>query len=170
MVRGLAAVILAATLCACTTSRYENALSAEDRTNMTAATQAALEYERTGKGRVWDNPRTDHRGTVTPLRTWINDDDRPCRDYQALVTIDDTTRASYGKACRDPSGFWVDIRSPSAFAPPGHAYDRRTRLHSGIGFGHHFGHHSFGLHHGYIFRPYPWYAAQYGPYWPHYAY
>ena len=162
MLRGFTAIMIAANLSACIVAQFEEALSLEDQSHMAAAMQVALESRKTGVGQVWENPLTGRRGTITPLRTWTADDGRACRKYQALVTIDNSTRASYGKACRTAAEIWVDIRSPTPYARPGIAVDARPRATFGLGFGHHFGHHSFGYHHGHIFDPYP--------YWPYYGY
>ncbi len=165
MFRSLAILLLAAPLWACAATRYEAALSAGDRAHMAAAVQAALEGDRTGEGRVWQNPQGGRRGTVTPLRTWHDDAGRPCRDYQSLVTIDGSTRAATASACRDPSGVWRDIRPPRRYARPDYAYDQRPRLHLSFGVGHHFGHHPFGLHHHHPFGFDPWLSHRYGPYY-----
>ena len=162
MLRGYTAIMIAASLTACTATRFEDGLDLEDKSHMAEAMQVALESRKTGEGQVWEYSLTGRRGTITPLRTWTDDDGRACREYQALVTIDGTTRASYGKACRTPANIWVDIRSPTPYARPGFAADNRPRATFGMGFGHHFGHHPYGLHHGHIFDPYP--------YWPYYGY
>ena len=162
MLRGFTAIMIAASLSACTATSFEDALSPEDQSHMAATMQVALESRKTGEGEVWENPLTGRRGTITPLRTWTADDGRACRKYQALVTIDNSTRASYGKACRTAAEIWVDIRSPTPYARPGVAADNRPGATFGLGFGHHFGYHSFGLHHGHIFDPFP--------YWPYYRY
>jgi surface antigen len=165
MFRCLAIVLLAASLWACAATRFEAALSDGDRAHMAAAVQAALESDRTGEGRVWENPQTGRRGTVTPMRTWRDEDGRPCRDYQALFTVSNTARASYASACREPTGIWVEIRSPSRYAAPGYAHYQRPRLHLSFGFGHHFGHHPLGLHHDHHFGLYPWHDDRHWPYY-----
>ncbi|MDP6952221.1 MAG: RT0821/Lpp0805 family surface protein [Alphaproteobacteria bacterium] len=137
--RALTDAALASALWACAPTRFETALSAADRTAMAAAVQVALESSRTGEGRIWEAPQSGHRGTVTPLRTWHDDDGQPCRDYQSLVTIDGATRAATAGACRDPSGLWRDIRPPRRYARPDYAHDRGSRVH--LSFGHHVGYH-----------------------------
>lgn len=154
---------------ACSTTTWRDSLSAADRAQMDAAVQSALEERKTGESGNWANAASSHRGTVTPTRTWRNDDGRDCRDYQQTVTVGDVTRVGYGSACRAGNGVWVDLRSPRYAIAGSQSYRYRPhRLHFGFGYGHYFGRRHFGFGHRHFFGPYPFYAYRYG--YPYYWY
>jgi surface antigen len=165
MVREITFFCLAGGLTACAMNGFDDLLSPEDRTHMAVAVSEALEGERTGEGRTWQNPLTGHRGTVTVLQTW-QDDGQPCREYQSLVTIGQTTRAAYGESCRQASGDWAETYAATDFRQPGYPYQDNTAVTFGMGFGHY----PAGIYHPRYFGPYPWYGYGYGygPYRPYY--
>lgn len=54
---------------------------------------------------AWSNPDTGNRYTVTPTRTYMNND-RYCREYISRAVISGRTEDIYGTACRNPDGSW----------------------------------------------------------------
>ncbi len=137
------AVFLAAlsALAACTTAppRPLERLDSTDRQIRSEATQAALENSPLGEARNWTNPASGHRGTVTPTRTYAEESERPCRDYQTTVTVEGETETSLYRACREADGQWVEVPRPNRYARKGHL-------------------HPYGPYHRYPHYRYPYYG------------
>lgn len=72
--------------------------------------QKALENSPSGKSVSWKNPDTNHRGSVTPTRTYQNKQGSYCREYTQEVTIGGETQKAYGTACRQPDGQWLIVK------------------------------------------------------------
>lgn len=89
------------------TATFETALTASDRAMMVETAQAALESNKSGEGANWSNPESGHRGTVTPVATFDEDTERPCREYQQTVTVGGKTGVAYHTACRAADGTWT---------------------------------------------------------------
>ena len=65
----------------------------------------ALEVAPDNRQVEWTNPDTNARYTVTPKRTYRNED-RYCREYTTDTTIAGRTEEVYGTACRNTDGSW----------------------------------------------------------------
>lgn len=72
---------------------------------LTQATQAPI-----GATINWNNPRSGHYGSVTPVRDGVSSAGSYCREFQQTVTIDGQTERVYGTACRQPDGSWKLIQ------------------------------------------------------------
>lgn len=68
-------------------------------------TVESLETTRTGAATSWQNPDTGHEYTVTPTKTYY-EEDRPCREYSVDATIGGQKEKVYNTACRMPDGSW----------------------------------------------------------------
>ena len=69
--------------------------------------QAALENSLSGKPLRWQNPSSGASGSVTPLKTWKNDQGEFCRSYSEnyrLASGQSVNRK--GVACRMPNAVW----------------------------------------------------------------
>ena len=80
-----------------------------DKADQTYARQTAhdsLENSPSGKQTVWSNPDTGNSGTITPVRTYQQDDGDYCREFHQTVTIGGKEENAYGTACRQPDGSW----------------------------------------------------------------
>jgi surface antigen len=151
---GLTGVLLAA--CASGGSSYRaDRLNAADLAQISAATQHALEFNKTGEGSNWENAQSGHRGTVTPIQTDAASAE-PCRRFQQTAVVGGRTRIAYDTACRNPDGAWYSATYSSLTGslsnPPrshrryGHHYGYHRR-HVGFHFGHHRRHRHIG-HYG----------------------
>lgn len=58
---------------------------------------------------AWTNPDTHREYTVTPDRTYRQDNGRQCRNYTSTVIIDGRQEQATGSACKDHSGNWQII-------------------------------------------------------------
>lgn len=50
----------------------------------------------------WDNPRSGHHGSYTPIRDGHTDAGAYCRQYRTTVNIDGRAETAYGTACQQP--------------------------------------------------------------------
>jgi len=64
----------------------------------------AFESNPTNQPSTWRNPDSGNEYTVTPTRTYENDNG-PCRDYTTEVVIDGRRETATGTACRE-NGQW----------------------------------------------------------------
>jgi surface antigen len=81
-------------------------LDAADKRQANEAASRALESAPSGQSVAWNNPNTNHSGTVTPTHTYQSTSGQYCREYQQTITIDGQPNQSYGTACRQPDGSW----------------------------------------------------------------
>jgi surface antigen len=65
-----------------------------------------LETAQSGTTTSWVNPDNGNRGTVTPTRTFRDQDGNYCRDFQQSVVIDSQRQQLNSTACRQPDGSW----------------------------------------------------------------
>ncbi len=151
---GLLFALLAGMLAGCAGSldqRFDDA----DRQNIAAATQEALEKNRTGESKNWINPATDQRGTVIPTRTFKRSG-FPCREFQQTATIEGRTIIAYDVACRRDDGTWMSedyssldgaiTDAPSYqdrryYDPRYYPYNRHPHYRFGYGYGYPYGPH-----------------------------
>lgn len=72
--------------------------------------QKALEDSPSGRSVAWRNPDSKHMGSITPTRTYQNNEGRYCREYTQDITIGGETQKAYGTACRQPDGQWIIVK------------------------------------------------------------
>lgn len=102
----LALVVLSSLFSGCAgEGAFEPRFDAAEREIIAAATRETLENNKTGQSRNWDNPATDRRGTVMPMRTFERSG-FPCREFQQTATIEGRTLIAYDVACRRTDGTW----------------------------------------------------------------
>ena len=81
-------------------------LDRADRLAMQRTTQRTLESAPVGKTSTWKNPDSGNYGSVTPRKTWQQDDGTYCREFTQTITVGGRTEEAYGTACRQPDGTW----------------------------------------------------------------
>ncbi len=81
-------------------------LDRADRLAMQRTTQRTLESAPVGKTSTWENPDSGNYGSVTPRKTWRQDDGTYCREFTQTITVGGRTEEAYGTACRQPDGTW----------------------------------------------------------------
>lgn len=69
-------------------------------------TGQALERARDGQAVVWNNPDNGHQYSVTPYKSYQQDDGRYCRKYNATVKDDGKAQQYQETACRNQDGLW----------------------------------------------------------------
>ncbi len=76
--------------------------------------QQALNDSKTGQSTAWKNPDTGDSYTITPTKTYQQDNSY-CREYTQTATVAGKPQQVYGTACRQPDGTWkmVDDKNPS---------------------------------------------------------
>ena len=86
--------------------------SMDDTDKMMAerASQKALESTPSGNSIAWTNPDNGHSGTITPTKTYKQNDGGYCREYSQTVTIAGKQQQAYGKACRQQDGAWKIVQ------------------------------------------------------------
>ncbi len=60
---------------------------------------------------AWQNPETGTNGTITPLRTFLDNQGRICREYEAVLTMGGESFDGREVACRTATGDWVVNRA-----------------------------------------------------------
>jgi len=81
-------------------------MDAQDRMKM----NNALESNTVGQPAYWNNKNTGARYKVTPVRNVSVDNNKYCREYQTVATINGQQQKMYGTACRQPDGSWKVVR------------------------------------------------------------
>lgn len=66
----------------------------------------ALENNNVGQPAYWNNPKTNTRYQVTPVKNVTVDGNEYCREYQTVANINGKQQKMYGTACRQPDGSW----------------------------------------------------------------
>lgn len=125
--------------------------AAEDYGESMGTVQNALENNRTNQSSTWVNPDTGESGAVAPLRTFVNDQGLPCREFQQTIVIGGREEQGYGTACRQPDGTWRIVSGPpeASTAPA----EQRTTVYVRE-----------------VARPYPYYPYGYAPFGYAYPY
>lgn len=155
---GLLFALLGSLLAGCTGTAVEKRFDLTDRQIIAAATQDALENNKTGEGKNWINPTTDRRGTVMPTRT-SKRLGFPCREFQQTATIEGRTIIAYDTACRRNDGTWKSQNYASLDGAINDASPYRDRRY----YDDHFHDHRY-----YPYHHHPHYRFGYGyPYGPH---
>lgn len=71
--------------------------------------QNSLETQRTGTASTWRNPDTGHSGTVIPTRTYMANNETPCREFTQIIRTEAGVEEVQGTACRQEDGTWKII-------------------------------------------------------------
>lgn len=66
----------------------------------------AIESNRNGQSSSWTNPDSNAQYTVTPTRTYYQNNNLPCREYSTNVVINGQNESMTGTACRQENGTW----------------------------------------------------------------
>ena len=69
--------------------------------------QQTLETKVSGTTVSWSDGLNDISGTIVPIRTFKNDENKFCREFKLRISRHSDTRASNGIACRERDGSWV---------------------------------------------------------------
>lgn len=86
-------------------------LDCQDQAYHVDTTQKALEYQRTGETSSWRNPDSGHAGEVTPTKTYIVNEDTPCRDFTQTIYVEGQAEEVTATACRQDDGTWQMLDS-----------------------------------------------------------
>ena len=92
-------------------NRIGSKLDCQDRDYHYDTTQSALEYKSTGGSAAWVNPDSGHSGSVTPTKTYIADDGKPCREFTQTISVDGEVEEIEATACRQSDGSWQILDS-----------------------------------------------------------
>ena len=98
-----AATILGAAVGAVVGGAVGRRLDDDDRER---AYYAANRYFETGRETSWDNPRSGHRGRFRPRRSYRDDDERMCRDFEHTIWVDGEPELIEGTDCEMANGRW----------------------------------------------------------------
>lgn len=74
-------------------------------------TQSALEYKSSGGSAAWSNPDSGHSGSITPTRTFIAANGKPCREFTQSIYVDGRQESVTDTACRQSDGTWQIVDS-----------------------------------------------------------
>lgn len=75
-----------------------------------AKLQVALEGAVSGRSLSWKNTASGASGTITPLKTWKNDQGDFCRSYSEKYTLASGRTVSHrGVACRMKNAVWKTV-------------------------------------------------------------
>lgn len=69
----------------------------------------ALGHAQDNQAVAWTNPDTHQQYTVTPQRTYTQNNGQQCRDYTSNVVINGHNEKATGTACKDHDGNWKII-------------------------------------------------------------
>lgn len=98
-----AATILGAALGAVVGGAVGRNLDDADRDR---AYYAADRSFRTGREASWENPNNGHRGRFVPRRSYRDDDERMCRDFEHTIWVQGEPELIEGTACEMRDGSW----------------------------------------------------------------
>lgn len=89
------------------------ALDKTDQIHVMSTTHHALENVPSNVSSTWSNPKTLTSGSVTPKETFQKSSGEWCRKYSFHILHDQKVSSGNGLACRDNSGKWVSVGTPS---------------------------------------------------------
>jgi surface antigen len=98
-----AATILGAALGAVVGGAVGRNLDDNDRERAYYAAQRSFE---SGRETSWNNPDSGHRGRFRPRRSYRDDDERMCRDFEHTIWVDGEPELIEGTACEMRDGSW----------------------------------------------------------------
>ena len=87
-------------------NRIGKSLDCKDIANHEETTRDTLEHQRTGQASTWRNPDTGHSGTIIPTRTYMADNETPCREFTQIIRSEEGSEEVTGTACRQEDGTW----------------------------------------------------------------
>jgi surface antigen len=64
-----------------------------------------------GEEITWNNPQSNHSGSVTPTRDGYSASGSYCREFYQSVNIAGKSENAYGVACRQPDGTWRIVQA-----------------------------------------------------------
>lgn len=76
-----------------------------------AAVSEVLKHGRKDSSQPWENPATGARGTVTPIASAYQKDDRTCHDFLASYVKGASQSWIQGEACKPIEGAGWEVRS-----------------------------------------------------------
>lgn len=82
-----------------------SSLDKADQMYANKSAQQAFENGRSGQSSSWRNPDSGNSGTITPTRTYQQNNSY-CREFTQTVTVGGHKQEAYGTACRQPDGSW----------------------------------------------------------------
>lgn len=82
-------------------------LEEEDRRRERAALATALDPQGDGATIHWENPKTDHKGSVTPVGHAYPDDTKICRAFLSDLNHKGDLKTVQGTACSVNAGDWT---------------------------------------------------------------
>ncbi|MBF8269144.1 MAG: hypothetical protein HW386_853, partial [Gammaproteobacteria bacterium] len=62
-------------------NRIGKSMDCKDIAYHEETTRDTLENQRTGEASTWRNPDTGHSGTIIPTKTYMSNNDTPCREF-----------------------------------------------------------------------------------------
>lgn len=98
-----AATILGAAMGAVVGGAVGRNLDDADRERAYYAAQRSFE---SGREASWENPNTGHRGRIKPRRSYRDDDERMCRDFEHTIWVQGEPELIDGTACEMADGSW----------------------------------------------------------------
>ena len=81
-----------------------------DKTAMHETTYESLSESPSGETSKWSNSSSGNSGSITPIRTYLDEEGRICREYNASLIVDGEVVEGTETACRTETGAWI-IRS-----------------------------------------------------------
>jgi surface antigen len=87
-------------------NRIGRSLDCQDLAYHERTTHDSLEYQRTGEASTWRNPDTGHSGTIIPTKTYMADNETPCREFTQIIRTGEGVEEVTGTACRQSDGTW----------------------------------------------------------------
>ncbi len=91
-------------------STVGKSLDEHDKMMAEKTANKALETAPSGSSVGWKNPDSGHSGSITPTKTFKQNDGRYCREYTQTVVVGGETKKAYGTACRQPDGQWEIVK------------------------------------------------------------
>lgn len=80
-----------------------------DLRSMNKSTYEGLSSKPTGETVTWNNPDSGNSGEITPLRTFLSNDGKLCRDYRRTVNVAGEVQHTTHTACRTGRGDWLHV-------------------------------------------------------------
>ncbi|WP_425403070.1 RT0821/Lpp0805 family surface protein [Hwanghaeella sp.] len=80
-----------------------------DLRTMNKSTYEGLTERPTGETVAWNNPDSGNSGEITPLRTFLSNDGKLCRDYRRTVNVAGEVQHTTHTACRNGRGDWLHV-------------------------------------------------------------
>lgn len=89
------------------TTKLSRHLDPEDLRRATAAMSTALDPQGSGASVNWDNPRSNAKGSFTPVGQAYPIDGKICRAFIADIAVGESVEKLQGAACRGKSAEWA---------------------------------------------------------------